>query len=120
MNFCWCTVNVKDMDESIRFYTDIVGLPVEKRYSAAEGVELAFLGDSQTKVELICNKHVKEVGAKEGISLGFEVVSVEEMMADVKRKGLEIDSGPFQPNPHIRFFYIKDPDGLKIQFVENM
>ena len=119
MNFCWCTVNVKDMDESIRFYMDIVGLPVDRRYTATEGVELAFLGDSQTKVELICNKHVKETGVKEGISLGFEVKSVEEMMEFVTSKGLAIDSGPFQPNPFVKFFYVRDPDGLKIQFVEN-
>lgn len=120
MNFCWCTINVKDMDESIKFYTGIVGLPIDRRYSAAEGIELAFLGDSQTKVELICNKHIREAGGKEGISLGFEVDSIENMMEFITSKSLKIDSGPFQPNPHIRFFFIKDPDGLKIQFVENM
>ncbi|HBE76529.1 MAG TPA: glyoxalase, partial [Firmicutes bacterium] len=28
--------------------------------------------------------------------------------------------GPFQPNPHIKFFFVKDPDGFSVQFVENM
>ncbi|NLK05931.1 MAG: VOC family protein, partial [Spirochaetales bacterium] len=31
---------------------------------------------------------------------------------------LEIYAGPFSPNPYVRFFYILDPNGVKIQFVE--
>ena len=46
--------------------------------------------------------------------------SVDEMMNFVKEKGIVVESGPFQPNPHVKFFYIMDPNGLKIQFVENM
>ncbi|WP_366557050.1 VOC family protein [Desulfosporosinus sp. BICA1-9] len=56
----------------------------------------------------------------EGISLGFEVESVDNMIEVIKEKGLEVESGPFQPNPHIKFFYVKDPNGVSIQFVENM
>lgn len=42
------------------------------------------------------------------------------MLAFVKEKGIDIHSGPFQPNSHIKFFYVMDPNGLKIQFVENI
>lgn len=43
MKLAWVTVTVKDMDESILFYTDIVGLTVDSRRPAGPGVELAFL-----------------------------------------------------------------------------
>ena len=33
-------------------------------------------------------------------------------------RGIAIHSGPFQPNPELRFLYVLDPDGLKVQFVE--
>jgi lactoylglutathione lyase len=56
----------------------------------------------------------------ENISLGFEVKSVDEMIKFIKQKGLEVESGPFQPNPHIRFFHVKDPNGVSVQFVENI
>jgi lactoylglutathione lyase len=46
--------------------------------------------------------------------------SVDEMMAFVKEKGIPIHSGPFQPNPNTKFFFIIDPNGLKIQFVERI
>jgi len=47
------------------------------------------------------------------------VDSLDAAMVLVKEKGYEILSGPFQPNPHIKFFYVLDPNGMKIQFVEN-
>ncbi len=53
------------------------------------------------------------------ISLGFAVDSVDEMMAFVKEKGIAIHSCPFEPSPHVKFFYVLDPNGLKIQFLES-
>jgi len=53
------------------------------------------------------------------ISLGFEVESVAEKIKYLKKKGLEIQSGRIAPNPQIEFFYVLDPNGVKIQFVEN-
>ncbi|MBZ9688209.1 VOC family protein [Clostridium estertheticum] len=120
MKFCWSTLMVRNLEESLMFYTEIVGLNVSRRFNAGPGVEIAFLGDGETKVELICNEAIKEVNLGQDISLGFEVDSVDKMMAFVKGKGIDIHSGPFQPNPHNKFFYVLDPNGLKIQFVENI
>lgn len=118
MSFCWCTVNVSDMDKSLEFYQGIVGLSLSRRLQASPGVEIAFLGDGETKLELICSgKGKPNIG--EDISIGFTVNSAEEMMNFIMQKGLKVHSGPFEPNPHTRFFYVQDPDGLKVQFVEN-
>jgi lactoylglutathione lyase len=68
----------------------------------------------------MCNDSIDNVTIGKDISLGFEVKSLDDMMAFVKEKGLVMHSGPFQPNPHVRFFYVLDPNGLKIQFVENI
>lgn len=119
MKFCWSTLMVKNLEESLNFYQNIVGLNVVRRFKAAPGVEIAFLGEGETKVELICNEALREVSFGQGISLGFEVDSLDEMMGLIKEKGIDIISGPIQPNPHTKFFYILDPNGLKIQFVEN-
>jgi len=108
------------MEESLKFYQEIVGLKLERRFEAGPGVEIAFLGDGETKIELICNEENKNVNLGEDISLGFEVDSVDDMMALVKEKGKAVHSGPFQPNPHIKFFFVLDPNGLRIQFVENI
>ncbi len=120
MKFCWTTLMVNNMEESLKFYQEIVGLEIERRFNAGPGTEITFLGDGETKVELICNEKNNGVNLGEDISLGFEVKSVEAMMANLKEKGIAIHSGPFQPNPHTKFFYVLDPNGLKIQFVENL
>jgi lactoylglutathione lyase len=108
------------MEESLRFYKEVVGLSVNRRFAAGPGVEISFLGDEETKIELICDPTYKAGNNIQGISLGFEVESVAEMIKLIKEKGLEIDGGPYQPNPHIKFFYVKDPNGVSIQFVENI
>src|SRR5665648_86811 len=120
MKFCWCTITVDNMDESLKFYQEIVGLNISRRFSAGAGVEICFLGEGETKIELVCNPNHKVMGKAEGISLGFEFKSVDEMIKVIKEKGLEVHSGPFQPNPYIKFFHVKDPNGVNIQFVENM
>ncbi len=120
MKFCWSTLSVNNMEESLKFYQEIVGLTIDRKFTAGPGVEIAFLGDGETKVELISNEEIKDVTFGQHISLGFEVKSVDEMIEFVKEKGLAIHSGPFQPNPHVKFFFVTDPNGLKIQFVENV
>jgi lactoylglutathione lyase len=120
MKFCWSTITVKNLNESLKFYNEVLGLNVNRRFNAGPGLEIAFLGDGETKIELVCNEGLKEVSFGQNISLGFEVNSVDEMMTFVKEKGIDIESGPFSPNPHTKFFYILDPNGLKIQLVETM
>ena len=118
MAFLWTTIKVKDMEESLKFYQGIVGLPLNRRFAAGPGVEIAFLGNDGTKVELICNEKIKEVNIGSDISLGFAVKSLDEKIAFLEGKGIKLHSGPFAPNPHTKFFYILDPNGLRIQFVE--
>lgn len=54
------------------------------------------------------------------ISIGFEVDSLDRMLEFAKERGIPVHSGPFQPGPKTRFFFVQDPNGLKVQFVENL
>ncbi len=115
MKFLWCTINVKDIDASLRFYEEIVGLPVIRRFGEP-GSELAFLGDGETKLELIQGKAAPS--NSNSVSIGFSVDSLEDKMAFVQSHGFAIHSGPFAPSPRTRFFFVADPDGVLVQFVE--
>lgn len=120
MKFCWCTISVKNMEESLMFYQEIVGLSIDRRFQAGPKTEIVFLGDGETKIELICDGSKENTEMINGISLGFEVKSVDEMVEFIKQKGLTVQSGPFSPNPHVKFFFVTDPNGVRIQFVENL
>ncbi|HAE41801.1 MAG TPA: glyoxalase [Clostridiales bacterium] len=120
MKFCWSTLHVKNMTESLTFYQEIVGLKLDRHFRTETGMEIAFLGEGETKVELIGKEEEEPIEIGKDISWGFEIESVNNMMDFLKDKGIAIHEGPFQPNPNIRFFYIMDPNGLKIQFVETI
>jgi lactoylglutathione lyase len=107
------------MEESLEFYKEIVGLKENRRFPAGPGVEIVFLGEGDTLIELICNEHKKDVAMGSDISLGFEIDSAEDKIAELKEKGIAIHSGPISPNPQTKFFFVLDPNGLKIQFVEH-
>lgn len=119
MDFCWCTLHVDDLKKSLEFYSEVAGLPVERRISAP-GTEIVFLGNGETKIELIRDKNNGSINRPEGISLGFRVSSLDETAEALKKRGIPVDGGPYQPNPHIRFLYVRDPNGLRIQFAENL
>ena len=120
MKFLWTTILVNNMDESLKFYEEIVGIKLVDRFPAGPGMEISFLGEGETKVELICNEKLKELDAGSRVTLGFKVESLDEKINFIKEKGIKIITGPIEPNPSIKYFIIKDPDGVKIQFAQQL
>ena len=118
MEFCWSTLMVKNMEESINFYKEIVGLELERRFPAGPSMEIAFLGTGETKVELIYSEKQREINVGSDISWGFLVDSLDDMMLFLKEKGIEILSGPFKTGDGSRYIFVLDPNGMKLQFFE--
>lgn len=117
MKYVWSTLRVNDLDESIKFYSEIMGLKIQGRMSQGEDIEICFLGEGETKIELIYDNDFNGECTGEGISLGFEVESLEEFQDFLREKEIKVHSGPFSPNPKFSFLFILDPSGYKIQVV---
>lgn len=118
MKFKFATIHVKDLERSIRFYEEILGMKESRRFPAGPGMEIAFMTDGPAEIELICDKGAEPPAYGEWPSLGIASDDLDKAMADMKAKGVEIVSGPFQPNPHTRFFFIHDPDGVNLEIIE--
>ena len=101
------------MEESLKFYNGLLGIKIFRRFSPNPGVNIAMVGEKYgPKIELICSENNNSKIQSRGISIGFEVKSLD--------KAVAIKKGPVSPSPKVRFFFIEDPDGVEIQIVENM
>ena len=119
MKFVWSTLYVKDMEQSLKFYEEIVGLAISRRFPAGPGREIIFLGDGETQIELIQDeKRMMNIQATGDFSWGFLCDDLDAVYALCKKKSIPIYSEIESPNPHVRFFMALDPNGLKVQFAE--
>lgn len=120
MKYLWTTIYVKNMEESIAFYSELLGLEVTQRFPAGPGKEIAFMGNginNETLVELFADSIISTVSFTESISVGFAADSIDAMLDKAKSKNIPIHNGPFE-TPAFRFFTIKDPNGLNIQLFQ--
>ncbi|WP_052416208.1 VOC family protein [Paenibacillus sp. FSL R5-0912] len=114
----WITLRVRDLEASLDFYHRILGLPIERRFES-RGRQIVMLGaEGQPKIELIQGSD-PALMPECGISVGFEAGSLDEAMKELSNEGIPVARGPVSPNPHLRFFYILDPDGFEVQIAEH-
>ena len=117
MRYAHTTIIVSDIEKSIQFYEEEPGLTILNKNSAGSKT-LAYLSDKDgdTQIELIQDENEK-IYSGSGISIGFEVENVEEYMEKMNSMGYQT-TDIISPNPKTKFFYVNDPDGLKIQLIE--
>ena len=116
MKFCWTTLYVSNMEKSLAFYHDLLGLKIAERFSPGDETEIVMLGEeNEAKIELIEDKKV--VHKSLGISIGFEVDSIEDALKLMRDNNIPIKRGPISPMPTLTFFFVADPDGLEVQLV---
>ena len=118
MNITWITIHVKNMDVSKNFYCDVLGLKVKHEMAPRPGMKICFLDGGPIDYELIEDDGHPEIHIGDSVSAGFMVGSLDQTIADLKKKGVENIVGPIQPAPNIRFIFVKDPDGMTIQISE--
>ncbi len=115
MSMVHVTVYTGCMEESIRFYEEVVGLKIQRDLRIFGG-NIVFLGENEgdTKVELI--EEPEKAYSGSGISMGFHVEDVEAKREEVLAMGLAA-TPIIAPNPQVKFFFVDDPNGVTVQFI---
>lgn len=117
-------IMVKDMNRSIRFYTETLGLQLLGRESIGEGAELGFLaypGSDNIVLELI-SRWRDDLPAKGNVDhVAFTVTDIEAEVERLKGLGVEmIDNAPKEMSicggVKIAFFY--GPDGERLELFQ--
>ena len=122
MKFVHVMIRVKDIDASMRFYTELLDMNRTGEV-ALDDCTLYYLSDEdgQTQIELTYNKETPENGYKNGNAFGhlaFETNSMEEFSKRMQSMGYEYLYEPyFLPVVNMHIAFLKDPDGNEIEIM---
>ncbi len=114
-------MRVSNLDETIRFYTNVLGLEVLERKTSPRGSQLAFLKvpNSDELIELTSFPPSGPVRVQEDlVHLAFQVESIDDTIAALNAKGVKVTDGPTQTSSGSRFIFIDAPDGYEIELIE--
>lgn len=118
-------LRVGDLDRSIKFYTEILGMKVLRREEYPDGeFTLAFVGygdeRENTVLELTYNwgTSIYDLGRAFG-HIALEVDDAYKACEAVKQAGGKVvrEAGPMKHGKTVIAF-IEDPDGYKIEFIQ--
>ncbi|HOJ32991.1 MAG TPA: VOC family protein [Candidatus Hydrogenedentes bacterium] len=115
---------VADMDKAIRFYSDVLGLPLLSRQVDEEhGEEFAFVGLEGCNIELLRHigsekGHVRTTSPTFSPHFAIGVSSLEEPIARLAKHGIKPVKGPLEIAGLVRWVYFADPDENIIEFVQ--
>lgn len=122
MNIKFITLTVKSLEESLNFYKEILGFKEVRRMNPMEGIKIAFLEDEHSgTIELIENKEVSkayDIPKESMVSIGFGVENINEKIDELKSKKINIVRGPIEVPDGSKLAFIKDPNGIEIEFIE--
>jgi len=116
--FAYTGIAVRDLDRSIRFYTENLDMKLLRRSTIMEtGGEIAELKspDGNQLLELnwypdrkeYCNGHELD-------HLAFDVDDVDQALTELKAQGVDVAVEPFNEG-NGRLAFVKDPDGIWIE-----
>lgn len=111
-----CVVAVENLDESAKFYRDILGMEETRRFSPRPGLTIAFFqGDGEATIELVEGEE-----GKNGLYMvGMEIDDMDAEVSNLKAKGVELTRGPFGAPGGPRIAFLRGPDGVEIELIEH-
>jgi lactoylglutathione lyase len=114
-------MRVSDLDETIRFYTGVLGLEVLERKTSPRGSQLAFLKvpNSDELIELTSFPPSGPVKVQEDlVHLAFQVENLDQTIASLNAQGVKVTDGPTATSSGSRFVFIDAPDGYEIELIQ--
>ena len=119
-------LRVGDLQRSIRFYTDVLGMRLLRQHDYPDGkFTLAFVGygpeSEQAAIELTYNYGVDRYDLGGGFGhVALEVEDAAAACAQIKSRGGKVvrEAGPMKHGSTVIAF-VEDPDGYRIELIAN-
>ena len=112
---------VNDLERTVKFYRDVLGLEEVKRHKSPRGSELVFLktADSEELIELCCYPAAGPVQVQPDLThLAFEVDSMAEFEKHLATQGLKFSDGPITGSSGSVIAFVDAPEGYEIELIQ--
>lgn len=112
---------LNDLERSVKFYKEILGLTEVRRHKSPRGSELVFLKtpNSEELIELCHFPSAGPVQVQPDLThLAFEVESLEEFGRHLSQHGVAYSDGPHLRDDGSGFAFIDAPEGYEIELMQ--
>ena len=112
-------LRVSDLERTVQFYTDILGLTLSSRHTSPRGSKIAYLKvpGSEEEIEIAEFPESGEVIVPPDlVHLAFSVEDLEKTLSRLKELGIPITDGPTKGR-NTTFFFIDAPEGYEIELI---
>ena len=112
---------LNDLEKSVKFYTEVLGLEEVRRHKSPRGSELVFLkaAGSEEMIELCHFPSSGPVVVQPDLThLAFEVDSLEEFGRHLARFGISYSDGPRMKDDGSGFAFVDAPEGYEIELMQ--
>ncbi|MCI4338401.1 MAG: VOC family protein [Thermoplasmata archaeon] len=123
MRLLHTSITVRNLEESLRFYTEVLGLEFERRHPIPENrAEIAFVRDpaSGGRVELTYWQDKTGYEAGDQLDhLAFDVPDLDAFLTRAKAQGVRVAKEPYQLRGGSgRLAFLLDPNDIWIELIE--
>ena len=111
---------VTDLEKTVSFYKDVLGLKELRRHTSGRGSQLVFLKASQGDEEIEICKFTETgpiVVGPDLTHLAFEVDDLEKSAREAAAKGYPLSDGPHSTGTG-KIAFIDAPEGYEIELIE--
>lgn len=112
---------VNDLEKTVKFYKEVLGLEEIRRRKSPRGSELVFLKapESEEQIEICSFPAAGSVQVQADLThVAFEVDSLEDFGRHLAKLGLKYSDGPTKTSTGTVFAFIDAPEGYEIELIE--
>jgi lactoylglutathione lyase len=115
-------MRVNDIERSVKFYTEALGLSASRRHTSPRGAQLVFLTTPNSDEEIeLCQMPAGAAPVQvqpDLMHLAFEVDDLEAFAAAAKKKGYALSDGPTKTGSGSVIAFLDAPEGYEVELIQ--
>ena len=115
-------MRVNDIEATVKFYEQALGLTVSRRHTSPRGAQLVFLSTPNSEEEIeICQMPPGAPAVQvqpDLMHLAFAVDDLSAFTAELTKKGFALSDGPTQTGSGSVIAFIDAPEGYEVELIQ--